>query len=1311
MLLGRSAYDNFDEVEWVVDLSSRIKSALESSPKSRSPVPASHGVSPRASEKRLRLPRPSREFEELQQRIKRRKHEDTVSFTDSHLADQSLISVTTEDDNASARSVAADGQRLLSAEQWAKQAQSEFEKRQARQVSTAAVNPPPAASPEQDKSNPVVERAKMTADSIRELFAGGGIESEDGESIDMASFADSAEHMPASSSGAPSSLFESFKSHDGAVDIDAILRHRAELAAKQAEPPQVQPGSAFQLFNGSDHAASGDAAESSQARKPLIQVVDARDEDRDDAREGDTSESDSSDGSEDDDENGDSSDASSKGIVIEENELDESEAESDDSDGDTDEEGANMTRGQPDQIALVNGTLQIVDRQRHEASGDDHERFDHHTDSDDDDSDDDNDSESESEGEEDNDSDESEEPEAAALGHRQWTDGAGGDADEPIVLSDSDEEEQPVPPPQSAAFPHPMDGIESEDEIEDEDLDQDDLDEEAHADVNGGFEQEDLSMDPPEDDRLSPEGNEFEPYPSFVRASQLLPASTTPPLAQTSAVEPVNELPEPVTQQSMAPPIPSTTNDIGNIDPDLLDSFFQAGPSIPGVETASSGLDLPTTRTQHDVEQGMPVSGEDKQSSSSIDRIPGGENEEGAQDEALASGSTQIEQIDASGDSVMPAALQLELAQQNLDEALTTSLDTPEGMVGPTNPVPDVESLVRLREQVGTLDSPDLSVRSEKSEKDSKEEEVAPSSKEGEAVPGFFDATQGSTAALRLNEAGAVLTGTSEDLFADVEDNSEEEVQPAETSNVPGIEAVIAAAAEPMDAEVPDVLAAASSEEPVEMPEIRVKVDSSGSNVKEVEVSGMPVLDEGIASGDLADHEGATEDTVKKTIQEALQATTESTEEAPVPDDVKDSNARPATPSPEDPTESNIVPTTPPSQPANPAQSVSPRRSPRTKLKALSASPQRQPPKPRKPRQREQSSTKSNAKDENVGVVDRPPTEEPEVEPPQGEDAAAAAVADEDEKAEETTEPAEVLDETDKDAAAKVEGTDAPAEEADEPEEKAESSKKESASSPKKRRGRGSRGTAADPAYKPDKDESDSASDAEAKPASRRRQRTTSGNKLAEVTPVTEKEKPEGSPGEDAPAAKRARPRRSKGQKDEKFVPMVEEEEEEGETVEVIVPETAGLRTRTQFQEEKEVVEELIGAEAGEAMEEELEEAALELDAPHSDHPSKPAGTDEAADEDDKDQVAETEETAEQDSSIADVTMEDEEQPGPSSGPSSPSKTESERGRGRGKGKASGRARGRGKRGGKTNSPGRGGAKSKSPATTTRATRNSSRRK
>ncbi|KAN0060470.1 hypothetical protein ACQY0O_007801 [Thecaphora frezii] len=274
-LMGRSAYDQFDEVEWLMDLSSRIKSALQVSPP---PARDSRASTPGTAPRRSRLSRPSREFLELQQSIKRHKAQ--------HIDDSGVRVAAAEASPSERLSREPASAAPLSAKEWAKRAQEEFEKRQAAAAAAAAVTTGQvegAASEEDLRGSgkgtdihPVVARARMAAESIKELFSGGGLEAEDDEAMDFTELLQTAEPLAGQAFAGPSSFVESFKTEDGAIDIQSLLQHRALLAEQQAAHTSASGSDVtLSLPTRSGGNARQAPPQSSSARLPLIKEVDA----------------------------------------------------------------------------------------------------------------------------------------------------------------------------------------------------------------------------------------------------------------------------------------------------------------------------------------------------------------------------------------------------------------------------------------------------------------------------------------------------------------------------------------------------------------------------------------------------------------------------------------------------------------------------------------------------------------------------------------------------------------------------------------------------------------------------------------------------------------------------------------------------------------------------------------------------------------------------------------------------------------------------------------------------------------------------
>ncbi|GAK61943.1 uncharacterized protein PAN0_001c0138 [Moesziomyces antarcticus] len=447
--VSASAYQRFDEVAWIVDLSSRIGDALQSPSHPSAQVPAAASPSssslhnlPR-SRSRVRLPRPSKEFRDLQQRIQLNRV-------------PSPASAALDADSTHDSSFASDDS--LSATQWAANAQSDFERRRTElERSRRAVLERMASSQDAEAdsqseeadalaaSDPAVQRSLLAAKSLQELMRGGGLQPEDPQ-VEHAGLADilsSAEPLSSSELDlGPSALFEANRGADGALDIESILQQRARIAALE---DQRQP-----------HPSSSDVA----PKKPVIEVLQA-----DTALPGSSVsqralvESDeSSSGSSDDSVS--SSDASSS-----ESGSDADAADTDNASAASNQiQQASQTSSAPqpmDQIAIVNGTFTIVPDQSAQtpaafdlaATRDDVEDSAQYTFEEDANLD----EEFESEASDaDAASDELDDDEdmvdedpstlrdryANASPHDSVFDGPAGDADEPIVLSDSDEGSQ-----------------------------------------------------------------------------------------------------------------------------------------------------------------------------------------------------------------------------------------------------------------------------------------------------------------------------------------------------------------------------------------------------------------------------------------------------------------------------------------------------------------------------------------------------------------------------------------------------------------------------------------------------------------------------------------------------------------------------------------------------------------------------------------------------------------------------------------------------------------------------------------------------
>ncbi|SPO40041.1 uncharacterized protein PSFLO_05523 [Pseudozyma flocculosa] len=173
----------------------------------------------------------------------------------------------------------------MTAREWAKRAQEDFEKRRAVAAAEADIVPPAAdsAAPvetgqgtpaEAARAEAVSQHVHMTADSIKELFSAGGLEAGDGEKIDFSDFFDKAEPLQDEAPAGPSALFEGHRSTDGTFDLQGILEHRARLAQQQTEgagggSPSVLMGTLVGQTDCRERGADSDGLTST----PLIQEL------------------------------------------------------------------------------------------------------------------------------------------------------------------------------------------------------------------------------------------------------------------------------------------------------------------------------------------------------------------------------------------------------------------------------------------------------------------------------------------------------------------------------------------------------------------------------------------------------------------------------------------------------------------------------------------------------------------------------------------------------------------------------------------------------------------------------------------------------------------------------------------------------------------------------------------------------------------------------------------------------------------------------------------------------------------------------
>ncbi|SNX84103.1 uncharacterized protein MEPE_02811 [Melanopsichium pennsylvanicum] len=491
-----SAYDRFDEVSWIVDLSSRIGSALRSPAQQTTTHSNFASPSPRA-QKRVRLPRPSREFRELEHKVLHLGS--TLSSTPAALDATNHLFTSNHAQNSGRQNSGRQNsgrQNSDSAIEWVQHAQQDFEHRQAElQRSRQGVLKHLAGAQEEDRTDeqaaqlgpeasvdPAVERSMLAARSLQELMRSGGVQSEDDDAqSDFAVLLANAEPLPGGVQVGPSSLFEANRGSDGTLNIENILQQRAKMAA----------------LDESDQAASSQARASmlsvSQStpqttKRPVIEILEA---DQSASASNATKQMDAGeqDDMQDTTSHNPSNDSSSDSSSESESRSDSEESDSDsNSMQDNAVEAASMqsvpaqlpdqrTAPHPmDQIAIVDGTFHIIpsrpdqlfrqsspdrhnkaarrsvevesDDEKRDSGDDDQVQMNNSSDADDDEDDD--------EGEEEDLVDDSAEHASTSrqgqpsyhdgfggMGtHNLLFDGATGDADEPIVLSDSDNDNE-----------------------------------------------------------------------------------------------------------------------------------------------------------------------------------------------------------------------------------------------------------------------------------------------------------------------------------------------------------------------------------------------------------------------------------------------------------------------------------------------------------------------------------------------------------------------------------------------------------------------------------------------------------------------------------------------------------------------------------------------------------------------------------------------------------------------------------------------------------------------------------------------------
>ncbi|KAJ1032260.1 hypothetical protein NDA18_001751 [Ustilago nuda] len=519
--ISPSAYDRFNEVAWVVDLSSRIGNALQS-PIPPPPVSAhdSFAGSPSSSSSQahfdllprhhVRLPRPSKEFRDLQQRLGLTQSSSSFSIDLDTSADMTATST-----SASTRPKDPD-----SAIQWVQHAQDDFERRRAdlersrqgllKRLEGDHQNSDTYAHDGEGEAqhaaegpvHPAVERSMLAAKSLQELMRSGGLQSEDGNDAEpgSADLLATAEPIPGgSASPGPSSLFEANKGSDGTLNIEAILQQRAKMA------PLDDQNEAGPSQNRRSMLGLSQAPPAQPAKKPVIEVLDA------DALASASDESSQADS--DDNEEVHAQGASDRASSQASSKSDNSESESDSETGQqhhasarnrTQEQLATSQRAAPhpmDQIAIVDGVFKIIparsddaiDAQGSSVVAESEEEVRESRISEDEkmqDASDDQDSETDADDndEEDEMEDQVEHDYTASRGSNQYRDGVGGistrdllfegptgEADEPIVLSDSDDEGEDDSDQQGQRGDVRDDDEEMEDDLQDE-LDEDSAD-------------------------------------------------------------------------------------------------------------------------------------------------------------------------------------------------------------------------------------------------------------------------------------------------------------------------------------------------------------------------------------------------------------------------------------------------------------------------------------------------------------------------------------------------------------------------------------------------------------------------------------------------------------------------------------------------------------------------------------------------------------------------------------------------------------------------------------------------------------------
>ncbi|PWY96957.1 hypothetical protein BCV70DRAFT_49980 [Testicularia cyperi] len=483
---GTSAYDRFDEVSWVVDLSSRISQALQSpaaAPASpaRSVSSAHAHASPRS---RVRLPRPSREFRDLQQRVlSRREQPPSTESLDSPLLSRSGSDLQSHANVLPSLSASAPESKQTAAE-WVKHAQQDFDiKREqlvnsrqrllARQSAALDVEEHDEDSVDTANLDPAVERSRLAARSLQELMQSGGLVDEEAEGPPpFSDLLEQAQALPVDQSASgPSALFSAHRSADGTVDIESILQHRAQLA-EQERPDQDQPSTRPSILEL--------GAPSEAPRRPVIEVL--GDE------QANQLEAESPNASSEDDQ---SSDTSSEGSSDEDSSSEDSAGEPANAD--------NSNGHSTDQIAFVNGELRILPASGQAGPGAPPTSTIQQHDKDEEQSEDeDEDQSSGSDEEEDASSDDD------AMGYsesaRQFGstrdllfDGPVGDADEPIVLSDSEDEA-------GDSGRHDEEGEELVEEEEDDEEEEEDDNDEEEVDSSGHYMQMEAAVDHDEED-------------------------------------------------------------------------------------------------------------------------------------------------------------------------------------------------------------------------------------------------------------------------------------------------------------------------------------------------------------------------------------------------------------------------------------------------------------------------------------------------------------------------------------------------------------------------------------------------------------------------------------------------------------------------------------------------------------------------------------------------------------------------------------------------------------------------------------------